>query len=309
MSRYAVALGSNQGDRLDHLRAAVAGLTALGEPVRVSSVYETEPVGGPAQPRYLNAVVLLESDLGPRQLLLALQAIETGRGREREVRWGPRTLDLDIVAWDGPPVMETDLEIPHPRAGERDFVLAPLDEVWPETLVGSRTASGGVGVRRLLRHWIDPAAARRTALLWVAAQFVLLAVFAVLVPATGSTGPSATRLWVAGLLLVAGLVLAVGGALTLGAALTPLPVPRPDAPLIETGVYAQARHPVYGGVLLIAAGVGVAFASVAGLLGVGVVALFFTAKSGFEERLLRLVHPGYADYRSRVRRRFIPFLI
>ena len=135
MTRFAIALGSNVGARLDHLRRAVAELEQLGSVDAVSGFYETEPVGGPAQDTYLNAVAVLDTTSEPHDLLKALHRIEADHARVREVRWGPRTLDLDIVASDGEPVRDPDLEIPHPRAAERRFVLEPLCEVWPEAIV------------------------------------------------------------------------------------------------------------------------------------------------------------------------------
>ncbi len=135
MTRFAIALGSNVGARLDHLRRAVAELERLGSVDAVSGVYETEPVGGPAQDPYLNAVAVLDTTSEPHDLLKALLRIEAAHARVREVRWGPRTLDLDIVASDGEPVRDPDLEIPHPRAAERRFVLEPLCEIWPEAIV------------------------------------------------------------------------------------------------------------------------------------------------------------------------------
>jgi 2-amino-4-hydroxy-6-hydroxymethyldihydropteridine diphosphokinase len=136
MTRFAVALGSNQGARLDHLRRAVAEVDRIGCVVAVSALYETEPVGGPAQAPYLNAVVVLETKKQPKDLLAALHRIEAAHNRSRDLRWGPRTLDLDIVAIDGDPIREPDLEIPHPRAAERRFVLEPLCDVWPDAVVG-----------------------------------------------------------------------------------------------------------------------------------------------------------------------------
>jgi 2-amino-4-hydroxy-6-hydroxymethyldihydropteridine diphosphokinase len=136
MTRFAIALGSNQGARLDHLRQAVGEMSDLGTVVAISSLYETEPVGGPEQGRFLNAVVLLETELPADGLLSSLQSVESAHDRVRSVRWGPRTLDLDIVATDGAPVDTLDLEIPHPRAAERLFVLQPLCDVWPEAMVG-----------------------------------------------------------------------------------------------------------------------------------------------------------------------------
>ncbi len=136
MTRYAIALGSNQGGRVDHLRQAVAELEGLGTIEAISGLYETEPVGGPAQDPFLNAVVLLDTDLAPAKLLATLQQIETANDRVRTVRWGPRTLDLDIVAVDDQVIDTPDLQVPHPRAAERLFVLQPLCDVWPEAMVG-----------------------------------------------------------------------------------------------------------------------------------------------------------------------------
>jgi 2-amino-4-hydroxy-6-hydroxymethyldihydropteridine diphosphokinase len=94
-------------------------------------VYETEPVGGPEQDDYLNAVVICEGPQRPRDLLARAQQIEEAAGRVRDVRWGPRTLDVDLVAVDGVTVDEPDLTVPHPRARERGFVLVPWRDVDP----------------------------------------------------------------------------------------------------------------------------------------------------------------------------------
>jgi 2-amino-4-hydroxy-6-hydroxymethyldihydropteridine diphosphokinase len=131
--RAFLALGSNLGDRLAILQAAVDGL-ATTPGVRltsVSRVYETDPVG-PAQPDYLNAVAALETTLSPRALLEAGQRLEKGAHRERRERWGPRTLDVDVLWVDGIVVDEPDLHVPHPRMRERLFVLVPLADVAPD---------------------------------------------------------------------------------------------------------------------------------------------------------------------------------
>jgi 2-amino-4-hydroxy-6-hydroxymethyldihydropteridine diphosphokinase len=133
MSRRALlALGSNLGDRWSHLRWAVV---ALPDVVEVSAVYETAPVGGPDQGPYLNCVVRLETDLDARGLLEVAQDRELAAGRVRGERWGPRTLDVDVLWVDGQTVDELDLEVPHPRMFERAFVLVPLRDVAPD-LVG-----------------------------------------------------------------------------------------------------------------------------------------------------------------------------
>jgi 2-amino-4-hydroxy-6-hydroxymethyldihydropteridine diphosphokinase len=133
VTRAHVGLGSNLGDRMANLDAAVQALDAdeLSHVMAVSRVYETVPVGGPAQGPYLNAVAVLETDRDPHQLLRLLQAIETLLGRERGERWGPRTADLDLLLYDGPPLHDPDLVVPHPRARERAFVLVPLVDADP----------------------------------------------------------------------------------------------------------------------------------------------------------------------------------
>ena len=131
MTRALLGLGSNVGDRLGNLRVAVGSLSRV---TAVSDVYETDPVGGPAQDRYLNIVVAIETDLAPRALLGVCHRIESAAGRVRDVRWGPRTLDVDILWIDGVEVDEPDLQVPHPRMWERRFVLEPLADVAPDLL-------------------------------------------------------------------------------------------------------------------------------------------------------------------------------
>jgi 2-amino-4-hydroxy-6-hydroxymethyldihydropteridine diphosphokinase len=128
--RAFLGLGSNLGDRWDHLRTAVASLRDV---VAVSPVYETEPVGGPeGQGPYLNLVVELDTDLGPRDLLEVARRLEDAAGRLRAERWGPRTLDVDVLLVGDLTVDEPDLTVPHPRMYERRFVVAPLADLAPE---------------------------------------------------------------------------------------------------------------------------------------------------------------------------------
>jgi 2-amino-4-hydroxy-6-hydroxymethyldihydropteridine diphosphokinase len=129
--RVVIGLGSNLGDRVATLHWARGELARLGRVVSASALYETAPVG-PPQPTYLNAAVLLETELEPRALLDALLAIERSAGRERRERWGPRTLDLDILWADGWLVREPDLGIPHRELCARAFALVPLLDVVPE---------------------------------------------------------------------------------------------------------------------------------------------------------------------------------
>ena len=155
MTRVVIALGSNMGDRLGHLRAAVEALGRAGVVVGArSGVWETAPVG-PEQPDYLNAVVVAETALEPEVLLAELKRIEREAGRVVGERWGPRPLDLDILFFGDVVVDSEVLTVPHPRIGERAFVLAPLAEVvdGPLPVLGKRAAVllervGSEGVRR-----------------------------------------------------------------------------------------------------------------------------------------------------------------
>jgi 2-amino-4-hydroxy-6-hydroxymethyldihydropteridine diphosphokinase len=128
--RAFVALGSNLGERLANLQEAVErlGQTAGIRVLRTSRVYETDPVG-PPQPDYLNAVVMVETLLSARELLEACLSVERAMGRERGERWGPRTIDLDVLSYGQEDIDEPGLVIPHPRMHERAFVLAPLLEL------------------------------------------------------------------------------------------------------------------------------------------------------------------------------------
>ncbi len=148
MIRAYLGIGSNLGDRLAHLQSAVDFLAATAgvEVVAVSPVYETDPVGGPPQDDYLNAVVAVDTDLDPHALLAAGHAAEAAAMRRREVRWGPRTLDVDVLTYDDLVLDDPDLTIPHPRMGDRAFVLAPLHDLDPDTV--ERPSGGWTGVRR-----------------------------------------------------------------------------------------------------------------------------------------------------------------
>lgn len=128
-------------------------------------MYETDPVGGPDQGPFLNAVAVARTEMEPLDLLDACHEIEQRHQRTRDVRWGPRTLDLDILATDGPPQVDDRLTIPHPRAIEREFVLRPLADVWPDACVGDGlTASEALarvsdqGVRLVAEDWLPPVA-------------------------------------------------------------------------------------------------------------------------------------------------------
>ncbi|MEX1125861.1 MAG: 2-amino-4-hydroxy-6-hydroxymethyldihydropteridine diphosphokinase [Acidimicrobiia bacterium] len=326
MTRYAIALGSNVGDRLVHLRAGIDEIGRLSDSRLVSGLYETAPIGGPEQDPYLNAVMVIESTLSPVDLLRQLQSIESGQDRERTVRWGPRTLDLDIVAMD-PGTVDTEmLTIPHPRAAERRFVLEPLCDVWPDAAVGSGLTAAQARdqvrdqeVDLLASKWVEDGA--KPGRYWVMAQLLLFVAFAIALVADGSMpgtsadplnivggGPDGWRIVGAVILVVGGVSVAIS-ARSLGRALTALPEPVAGATLVESGPYRYVRHPIYGAIFLILLGASLLFASTAGnLLSLGLLG-FFWAKSRYEERQLRIVYPQYSSYRRRVTKRFIPFLV
>src|SRR5512137_2355547 len=145
--RAYVAVGSNLGDRWARLAGAARALRAAPgvAVVRGSRAWDTAPLG-PPQPRYLNAVLELETTRTPASLLALLRGIEDAAGRVRHVRWGPRTLDLDLLVAGGWIVREPGLTVPHPEMARRRFVLAPLAELHPELVVPGT----GVSVSRLL---------------------------------------------------------------------------------------------------------------------------------------------------------------
>lgn len=128
-----VGLGSNLGDREAMIRQALEELARLPETVlvRASSLYDSEPVGEPQQPNFLNAVAQLDTELTARQLLWNLLLVERRLGRVRTQRWGPRTIDLDLLLYGNLVVEEPDLRVPHPEIARRSFVLVPLIELEP----------------------------------------------------------------------------------------------------------------------------------------------------------------------------------
>ena len=162
-----LSLGSNRGAAQDTLRAAVADLAALDgiEIDAVSPLARTSPVGGPEQPDFLNAIVIASTTLAPMALLRATQAIETAHGRVRHERWGPRTLDIDLIVYGTTLAVTEDLELPHPRAHERAFVLQPWVEIAPDAVLPglgggpvaalAATAPDREGIRWLALDWLD----------------------------------------------------------------------------------------------------------------------------------------------------------
>lgn len=156
MSRAVLALGANLGDRAAALQGAVDALAASVEVLAVSAIFETAPVGGPRQPDYYNAVAIVESALSPSALLELAHTIEADAGRVRLERWGPRTLDVDIIVFDDLMSDDPVLTLPHPRAHERAFVLLPWFDADPSAVLTGRGRVADLldtvevaGVRRL----------------------------------------------------------------------------------------------------------------------------------------------------------------
>lgn len=137
--RAIVALGSNLGDRFEYLQKAVNEINSVEEIEisKISSVYETLPVGGPEQGNYLNAVISLVTELEADELLFKLLLIELNLGRQREIAWGPRTIDLDLIWFENQTINLDNLVIPHPRAHERCFVIKPWLEIEPDARIGN----------------------------------------------------------------------------------------------------------------------------------------------------------------------------
>ena len=310
MARAAIGLGSNLGNRLGTLRFALQRLGEEYPVTAVSSLYLTEPIGGPDQDEFLNAIVLLETNDQPEALLARLLEIEAEAGRVRHERWGPRTLDLDLITVQGATSDTSELTLPHPRAHLRRFVVAPLAEVWPDAQLEEGRAADHLRslvdqrALRLAKDWRnDPVQFLDRGTQWVIAQVGLFALFGIALIGFGSW-PAGWR-WLGLVPTALALYLMLAAASALGDAFTPFPTPRQDR-LAERGVYRYVRHPMYAGMILLFAGVAILVGSVwaAGLALVTTV--FFWFKAGFEEKRLRIVYPAYDDYRSQVRGRLFP---
>ena len=291
------------------------GLRRIGTVLKVSSLYETEPVGGPAQDRYLNAVSLIETPLSAEDLLGALLGIEQDAGRVRRERWGPRTLDLDLIVYGQLFVDRPDLELPHPRAHERRFVLAPLVEVWPDANLRTGPARlaldkvGEEGAKLLAAEWEEgvPRFLERGGG-WVAGQVLALVLWAVAFVVSARLPPRAW-MWAGLLPTVVGATMAVAALPQLGRGFTPFPTPIPSGQLTTGGPYAAVRHPMYGGIFLVVIGLSVLGGSWWGAAAAVVLGVLLYLKSGHEERFLRIAYPDYEEYSRTVPKRLLPGII
>jgi 2-amino-4-hydroxy-6-hydroxymethyldihydropteridine diphosphokinase len=145
LARAFLGLGSNIGDRVEHLKKAIRLLRVLpmSSMEKISSIYETSPWGNPDQDAFLNQAIEIKTDMTPEELLEACQAIEYRLGRARAEKWGARTVDIDILLYDSILMDKTDLRIPHPQLTARRFVLVPLCEIAPDLTIpiANRTVS------------------------------------------------------------------------------------------------------------------------------------------------------------------------
>jgi 2-amino-4-hydroxy-6-hydroxymethyldihydropteridine diphosphokinase len=159
MASVLIALGGNVGDVRTTFRKAIAQICGMAQAVLIarSSDYSTPPWGDENQDPFINACIEIETDLDPHALLFVLQKVEQkfGRAREKDRRWGPRTLDLDMIAYDDVALQKPDLTLPHPRLFERAFVLVPLAEIAPERVISGIPVRDGLasvstqGIERL----------------------------------------------------------------------------------------------------------------------------------------------------------------
>ena len=149
--RAVIALGANLGNPQENIDLALALLKDATEITAISSMYVTKPVGGPAQPDYINAVALAESDLPAADFLSMLHGIETALGRERVEHWGPRTIDLDLIQYGSILSYSDELLLPHPRAHERRFVIEPWHEIDPDGILLTHGRIDAL-LRTLLEH-------------------------------------------------------------------------------------------------------------------------------------------------------------
>ena len=132
MNKVFIGIGSNLGDRISYCKQAIGGISRFARITEASSLYETDPVGNEDQPEFINCVAEIDTELSPQELLNQLNMVEEKLGRVRDEKWGPRTIDLDIIFYGQDVIEDENLEIPHPRAHLRRFVLEPLCDIAPD---------------------------------------------------------------------------------------------------------------------------------------------------------------------------------
>jgi len=162
MRNIFLGLGSNIGDKLEYLQAALKGIESLHGTslLRTSSIYATEPVGNKNQPEFLNLVAEIESNLSPQRLLAELKSIERDLGRRQTERWGPREIDIDILYYNSTITTEKDFQVPHGEVSKRRFVLVPLAEIAPQF----QDPISKISLSELLQRCPDKSAVRKTEL-------------------------------------------------------------------------------------------------------------------------------------------------
>lgn len=155
MTKVYLGIGSNLGDREENLREALERLKDKVAIHQVSSFYETEPVGYLDQPWFLNIVLEGDTELSPWELLQFTQSVEQAMKRVKTLRWGPRTIDVDILLVEGVELNTPELTIPHPRMKERNFVMVPLQEIAPELVIGGESVEGILArlAGEVIRKW------------------------------------------------------------------------------------------------------------------------------------------------------------
>ena len=321
MTRAVVSLGSNLGDRLATLNGAVDRIADLGTIHALSRLYETAPVGGPDQEPFYNAVAVVETSLDLHELLAALHRIEAEFDRTREVRWGPRTLDLDLIMHGATSITSQSITVPHPRYRERRFVVEPLLDAWPDahhpdgtalapaladlvdqelSVVEGTSWRGDAGVER---HGDRARPGNRGE--WVAGQMVVIAGFLASVVLTADASTVASIKAVGGFVVLVGVVILSAAMSDLGRFSVGTPWPLKGG-LVASGVYGTVRHPMYTAVMVITLGLAGLFGSWLGLALWPIVVLFFWAKTRSDETWLAASYPTYRAYREAVSGRFVP---
>jgi len=312
--KVAIGFGSNLGDRINIVKTAIRDVRIIGPVVSVSSLYRSAPVGGPEQDDYLNGVVVVDTDLDPETVLTIVLGIEERHGRVRTERWGARTLDLDLLFFDGVDLESPTLTVPHPRMLKRRFVLEPLAEIWPEAEIQGWTAHEVLAatmdqdVTLVSKSGWERASGRGGR--WVAVQALLLVLLVLLaIFDTDALGTSSVLPWLGRALSVLAAIEMWLGSRALGDNLTAYPEPLGEGQLVDRGILGWVRHPLYGANVLIFFGVALHQRSALALALALAAAAFFWKKSEHEESRLLQKYSQYHAYMERVRRRFVPWLL